>query len=708
MARRDRSRARRRGGRLAPRRAGRGGRRWASRPRRSLFVQSRGVRVRAGRRAHADAGQPLGTIGYHGDFPHLHLAVASTSALGGDKDLIPEATKDALPEGDAAWNVQRVKVGGLDPLEWPGVPPGDYYVFNPIEFVRWLRGEEYVHDIGRAAPAKVTSSVQQSDPVEVKDAPGEHTVEHGLKSKLLAAIDKAVELIHHADFPPIEKGGGDAEFIKGVQRALKKIGYDVGRFGPDHDGVDGDFGKTMERVLKKFQEEHLAALDFSAFGKTKDDIRLDGVLDWLTLLGIDIVLAAHEAAGDKPPPAPPPKRDPPPAPPLHPPATAAPPAGAHVFDGQSKKQSLKFGMRMYKALLNWELSADGKSGARYSCASESFQPYVDNVPKERKPEWPDLSSLGIKATTTRDVGGKTYNVYKVFGVNWVGSHSTNCCNSQMAAMFLALSDGIVHIKGADGKIVDHDAQNLNTKTSTKTKKGGKASPRPTLLVFEQTFVSGMAFFDENDKPLQGDAGMASACKFLGIGDTLGSGKASTDQTDLKLARLGDLANYPGHAWLVGDVRYGIWFSDGKNKKAPDARCDQSSFIRSETGEIVAAGADDGPLMTAADCDWVAANEGTFETLVKNFLGASTLNFGGRDRPVAKIEVTNIRVFSANCIWGKKSKTSDGIVYDSADGTTWTANSDSTKKFKARLGVSRPWSPNMSQTIVFTRLFDHAG
>lgn len=39
------------------------------------------------------------------------------------------------------------------------------------------------------------------------------------------------------------------------QRALVKLGYDLGRFGPDGDGVDGDWGRASDTALSAFQRQ---------------------------------------------------------------------------------------------------------------------------------------------------------------------------------------------------------------------------------------------------------------------------------------------------------------------------------------------------------------------------------------------------------------------------------------------------------------------
>lgn len=52
------------------------------------------------------------------------------------------------------------------------------------------------------------------------------------------------------------KGSKETEDVKLLQEALKKLGYDIGTFGPNKDGIDGDFGSTTEKNIKLFQKEY--------------------------------------------------------------------------------------------------------------------------------------------------------------------------------------------------------------------------------------------------------------------------------------------------------------------------------------------------------------------------------------------------------------------------------------------------------------------
>jgi hypothetical protein len=65
------------------------------------------------------------------------------------------------------------------------------------------------------------------------------------------------------------------EDVKSWQRIMKRFGYDIGTFGPAKDGVDGDFGATMDKVTRAFQTW--------GFTRTRDpQIKIDGVVGPVT------------------------------------------------------------------------------------------------------------------------------------------------------------------------------------------------------------------------------------------------------------------------------------------------------------------------------------------------------------------------------------------------------------------------------------------
>jgi peptidoglycan hydrolase-like protein with peptidoglycan-binding domain len=69
--------------------------------------------------------------------------------------------------------------------------------------------------------------------------------------------------------------GSKGEDVASWQRVLKRLGYDVGTFGPNGDGVDGNFGPTTDRVTRELQSW--------AVTRTRDpQIQVDGVVGPVT------------------------------------------------------------------------------------------------------------------------------------------------------------------------------------------------------------------------------------------------------------------------------------------------------------------------------------------------------------------------------------------------------------------------------------------
>ena len=49
----------------------------------------------------------------------------------------------------------------------------------------------------------------------------------------------------------------DPELVKQLQKMLVTLGYDLGTYGPEKDGMDGSFGKLTETAVNDFQEKNL-------------------------------------------------------------------------------------------------------------------------------------------------------------------------------------------------------------------------------------------------------------------------------------------------------------------------------------------------------------------------------------------------------------------------------------------------------------------
>lgn len=62
---------------------------------------------------------------------------------------------------------------------------------------------------------------------------------------------------------PLLKKGSECAAVETLQRLLKARGYNLGKFGPNKDGVDGEFGEATENALEAFQED----MDLEVDGK---------------------------------------------------------------------------------------------------------------------------------------------------------------------------------------------------------------------------------------------------------------------------------------------------------------------------------------------------------------------------------------------------------------------------------------------------------
>jgi hypothetical protein len=635
-------------------------------------------------------GEVLGQVGWHGDFPHLHFGLCSKTKFGGDQDLIPEADQGALPEGEGVWNVLRVKTDALAPAEWPMVPDGPAYIYNPVELIRYHRGEEYLHDIGGGHLSRVRLSGKPAEETVKPNEDNTHKVESHLQSKVLKDCKKLEELSHDFEFPAIGRSYSDKEVIKALQACLKGLGYDVGRFGPNHDGIDGDYGKTCERIVKTFQQKlKLQEKLLASLGHDAADVKESGAIDALTLLAMDAAGAALDKEAEKKPEAAPKKEELATAPAKErepPPKVTAPPS-AWIFDAKGKKQSVAFGLRMYQALMRWRWTSanDPEVGTGYSAAAEPSnllvykQEYDNHVKGGYLSEWPrmDMFPFLVGDGTRELTDGGSVNTFSVFNVTWVAAGFSNCCNVQLAALFVALGgrdivvqkdgDALAYWAGA------HDSKRYPGKTDQYVETPAKKKIR-AIGAFEGIVVG-------NDPPGVNRGKKAScvlATQFLGLGDAIPvadgkpyNGEYTNKQEVLRYVRIGDWANYDHHSWLVGEIRYGIWFEGGLKKVKPEAFVDQSSLVGDSFSGLVASAkppAQAGEL-TDDQCDWISKHEEAWNGRIEGLYalaGSGDIQVGGSKKKVAKVEVDRLGVFSANGLWGFENRAIHGKVYHFKD------------------------------------------
>jgi len=389
-----------------------------------------------------------------------------------------------------------------------------------------------------------------------------------------------------------------------------------------------------------------------------------------------------------------------------------PPKGSFVFD-PAAGPSMQFGMLMYKALLNWLW--DGKKGVGYSTCTEEHYPLVLKD-EELEPEGPDLSALGLEA----DGKHKEHKVFSAFGCAWKGTNFTNCCNSQMSAVLVATGGKAFGRKGGDGQVTTYNLRKLG-EPMVKATYPKRSGSWPIIAVYEKLFASVYGSVKVDGKQLVDDnyGGMLNGMVFLDIGKPLC--KFTTKAKEMVEMRVGDTAHYQGHAWLVGDVRYGIFFKDIPGRNTWQYVVDQSGFIDDAKPKFYKVGKGDGKTkisatgidgraaMTAKDCDWVLQNEKEFDKRIRDFMTATTLEVEGVQHPVEAIEVTAYRCFSAN---GNRG-TCHSVQYDPVMGPDPKDSSKqvpvgftkSDKQYPEYCGITRPWS--WGNQVAFGRYYGPA-
>jgi peptidoglycan hydrolase-like protein with peptidoglycan-binding domain len=188
--------------------------------------------------------------------------------------------------------------------------------------------------------------------------------EDGLRSTTLGSVERLVRLVAEDEAgAAIARDDPDEEAVAALQRALALAGYDLGTFGPARDGIDGDFGGTTEKVVKRFQKEKLAGIvaahpeRFEGTSARRGRPRQGGSGD---PPGLGPPGGPLEDGPDDDVPLPAPAAL---AAPVATPSTPAAPLGAEVtFDAASQRTSMQFGLRMYQAMLRWQWKrqADGR------------------------------------------------------------------------------------------------------------------------------------------------------------------------------------------------------------------------------------------------------------------------------------------------------------------------------------------------------------
>ena len=67
---------------------------------------------------------------------------------------------------------------------------------------------------------------------------------------------KISDIVNNQDNRDLITRGARGESVEEFQRILRDLGYDLGKFGPNGDGVDGKFGRMTKEAVKSFQRDH--------------------------------------------------------------------------------------------------------------------------------------------------------------------------------------------------------------------------------------------------------------------------------------------------------------------------------------------------------------------------------------------------------------------------------------------------------------------
>jgi len=72
---------------------------------------------------------------------------------------------------------------------------------------------------------------------------------------------KLLDILKNQDNKDLILKGVKGEGVKEFQEILYNLGYDLGDFGPNGDGIDGKFGSKTKEAVKKFQEDRGLKVD---------------------------------------------------------------------------------------------------------------------------------------------------------------------------------------------------------------------------------------------------------------------------------------------------------------------------------------------------------------------------------------------------------------------------------------------------------------
>ncbi len=83
----------------------------------------------------------------------------------------------------------------------------------------------------------------------------------GLDLSVLPKEIKISDIVNNKDNSDLITRGARGESVEEFQKILRDLGYDLGDFGPNGDGVDGKFGRMTKEAIMSFQKDHNLQVD---------------------------------------------------------------------------------------------------------------------------------------------------------------------------------------------------------------------------------------------------------------------------------------------------------------------------------------------------------------------------------------------------------------------------------------------------------------
>lgn len=72
---------------------------------------------------------------------------------------------------------------------------------------------------------------------------------------------KIIDILKNEDNRDLISRGSKGEGVEEFQQILVNLGYDLGEYGPNKDGIDGKFGPVTQKAVKEFQKDNGLKVD---------------------------------------------------------------------------------------------------------------------------------------------------------------------------------------------------------------------------------------------------------------------------------------------------------------------------------------------------------------------------------------------------------------------------------------------------------------